>query len=646
MRYIKSIMVSCGVLGAIGGCGAYDESGDLSGAELAEVEQEIRFGTLQDPFGATGGTDAAKASVNLGGCSATVYDNEWILTAEHCGTAVGNTVTSRRSGGNVTRTVASVVDHPTIDASLARLSSPILDIPRIRLHEGTTASLVNQDLSVFGFGAVDVGNVCTTSSNCVGGEVCNTNWGRCMLIDSNRPLRTAVLRATSATSGTLQLSANSTNQVVLPGDSGGGSFQGSQLVGIHRTASNDLSGAQDTPATTIRDWAYGVMNRPATVWSSAFTDATSWNLPQSYLTMAFPDVNNDGRADVCGRGTGGISCATSTGAAFGTASVWQASFNDAGGWSDSAYYRSIKYPDINNDGRADVCGRGAGGIWCATSTGTAFTGMALRQTTFSDAGGWKEAKYSSTIQYPDLNGDKRADVCGRGAGGVWCATSNGSTFGSATVWSTGFNDASGWNLEPHYSTLSFPDLNGDTRADICGRATNGMWCALSTGTGFGAATLWASSMSDANGWGDESNYRTLQFADVNADGRQDLCARRDDGFMCAKSTGTTFSSQAVWNANFSDASGWNVVQYYRTITVRDINRDGRADVCGRGRDGVLCASSTGSSFANYRLVSNTFSDAGNWNKVEYYSTLRVADIDNDGISEICARGSNGVHCAN
>jgi len=41
-------------------------------------------------------------------------------------------------------------------------------------------------------------------------------------------------------------------------------------------------------------------------------------------------------------------------------------FSDAKGWKDPAYYSTIQFPDINGDGIAGVCGRGTFGIGCDT----------------------------------------------------------------------------------------------------------------------------------------------------------------------------------------------------------------------------------------------------------------------------------------
>jgi hypothetical protein len=71
----------------------------------------------------------------------------------------------------------------------------------------------------------------------------------------------------------------------------------------------------------------------------------------NYSTIRFPDLNGDGLADVCGRGIAGIDCALSTGTGFGLVATWQASFSDANGWnSGPQYYSTIQFPDLNGDG--------------------------------------------------------------------------------------------------------------------------------------------------------------------------------------------------------------------------------------------------------------------------------------------------------
>jgi FG-GAP-like repeat/Dual-action HEIGH metallo-peptidase len=339
------------------------------------------------------------------------------------------------------------------------------------------------------------------------------------------------------------------------------------------------------------------------------------------------DLDADGRADMCGRGDVGVRCALSTGSSFGATSLWHADFSDANGWNAGPeYYSTIRYPDVNGDGRADMCGRGDAGIHCALSNGSSFGAMSLWSSNFSNANGWHVGpEYYSTIRFPDLNADGRADLCGRGGGGIRCALSNGSSFNATTLWSTNFSDASGWNAGPeYYATIRFPDLNADGRADLCGRGAAGVRCALSSGAAFGADSLWSNNFSDFNGWNaGPEYYSTIAFPDLNADRRADMCGRGGGGVNCALGNGTLFGAVSLWSTNFSDSNAWNAgPEYYSTIRFPDLNGGGRADLCGRGDAGVLCALRAGTTFGAVTSWSNSFSSAAGWNQAEYFTTIR------------------------
>jgi uncharacterized protein (DUF2141 family) len=381
----------------------------------------------------------------------------------------------------------------------------------------------------------------------------------------------------------------------------------------------------------------------ASVWQPDFSDAAGWNVSAStYATMQFPDLNGDGQADVCGRATAGIACALSNGASFGGLGVLAPPhFTDAGGWAASpAYYATIQFPDVNGDGKSDLCGRGIAGITCALSTGTSFGAESVWRADFTDAGGWKaSAAYYATIQYADVNGDGKADVCGRGAAGLACAVSNGTSFAAFGSWQTAlFSDAGSWATSPgYYSTIQFPDLNGDGKADVCGRGVAGVECALSNGTTFGASSSWSAYFSDAAGWkASPSYYATIQFPDVNGDGKADVCGRGVAGVECALSNGTTFGPVTLWQAAFSDAAGVGAnAVYYSTMQFPDVNGDGKADVCGRTAAGVECALSSGASFGALGAALSDFSDASGWATSPAYATTIQFPITT---TSNCARG--------
>jgi peptidoglycan/xylan/chitin deacetylase (PgdA/CDA1 family) len=80
---------------------------------------------------------------------------------------------------------------------------------------------------------------------------------------------------------------------------------------------------------------------------------------------------------------------------------------------------------------------------------------------------------------------------------------------------------------------------------------------------------------------------TMRTGDINGDGRTDICGRGGEGFVCALSNGRSFLSPSVWLREMSDAAGWK--PYGASIQLADVNGDGRADVCGVGPEGPVCA---------------------------------------------------------
>ena len=71
------------------------------------------------------------------------------------------------------------------------------------------------------------------------------------------------------------------------------------------------------------------------------------------------------------------------------------------------------------------------------------------------------------------------------------------------------------------------------------RGTAGVECFLSDGEGFPtrvAGPVW----SDENGWGVMQYWSTMRLADVDGDGRDDLCIRTSTDLRCVLSTGDGF----------------------------------------------------------------------------------------------------------
>jgi len=335
-------------------------------------------------------------------------------------------------------------------------------------------------------------------------------------------------------------------------------------------------------------------------------------------------------------------------------------FSDYYGWGSSeAYYGTIQFADINGDGYDDVCGRGYAGIICKLYNPTTglYDGPNIWGPAWSNADYWNQPQYYRTIQFVDINGDGKADVCARGVAGVYCAISYGTSFGPPILVGPTWSDAAGGNQASVYSTIQFADIDGDGKPDLCGRTPQGVRCAknyTATYSGTPAFVLLGfttGTFSDASGWDNThpERYRTIQFVDINGDGKADVCGRDAYGILCLTSQGTSgFSTIPMRGPAWSDADSWNQPQYYTTIRFDDLNGDGKADVCGRWITGVQCAFSQGSAFGVPFSEVPGFSDQNGWNQPQYYSTIRMVNNLFDGWfrspKAICGRGSGGIWC--
>jgi hypothetical protein len=257
--------------------------------------------------------------------------------------------------------------------------------------------------------------------------------------------------------------------------------------------------------------------------------------------LQLADVDGDRRADLCARRANGSHCAknTANGATFANPSkrTLLLDFNDAVGYGlDDTYYGSIRFVDVNRDNRLDVCGRNRTGIECATGSGTGtFSGVSQRQNVeFTDFLGWIDSPSGTTLQYADIDGDGHRDVCSRGGNELICMLGTGSTivnrgFERAHIWSHArdFSDAQGWNANvAYYGSIRLGDINGDGRADVCGRNAAGVWCAQSTGQAFARAQrmIPADPFLDPS-YGAAANGSSLALLRLDGDTHRDLCLR-------------------------------------------------------------------------------------------------------------------------
>jgi LmbE family N-acetylglucosaminyl deacetylase len=345
---------------------------------------------------------------------------------------------------------------------------------------------------------------------------------------------------------------------------------------------------------------------------------------------------------------------------FSNSRTWSVGqqFSDADLGTTTSYYRTFQLADVNGDGYGDACVRRFDGVYCALNNSSgSFASYALYSSAFADVAGFGADATGTTLRTGDVNADGRADVCARSSSGIVCATANaaGTSFVNARVWSSGndFSDAAGWAASPsYYQSIRLADVNGDGYADVCGRLADGIYCALNNRNGgFSPATLWLADFTDAGGWSNVSYGTTLQFADINGDGKADVCGRGSAGIRCAvaNSAGTGFINARIWSwrNDFSDAASWNTaVSYYGSIRLTDVNGDGLADVCGRGPQGIVCAFNNGLAFDHTTpILPVSFTDALGWRPDRYGSTISFGDLANRGRADVCGRSVSDLQCS-
>jgi len=232
-------------------------------------------------------------------------------------------------------------------------------------------------------------------------------------------------------------------------------------------------------------------------------------------------VNGDGKADIVGFGHGVVYVSLSTGSSFSAGSAWMQGYGVAQGWSSNNIYPRT-CADVNGDGRADIVGFGSTGVSVTLSTGTSFgpTGIGISAYAVG-AGGW-----TTFDAYPrilaDVNGDGKADIVAFGWGHVLVSLSLGSTFAGGSSWIQKLTAGTGgWSNYNTYPRI-LADVSGDGKADIVAFGQADVDVALSTGSGFGQVSSWVQDFTvGANGWTNHNTYPRA-LADVTGDGVADI----------------------------------------------------------------------------------------------------------------------------
>jgi peptidoglycan/xylan/chitin deacetylase (PgdA/CDA1 family) len=321
---------------------------------------------------------------------------------------------------------------------------------------------------------------------------------------------------------------------------------------------------------------------------------------------------------------------------------------------------ALQLGDLDGDGRADACLRVPGDHRCVRSVeivgteedrrprtvfepsvdGTSPASPERGQPSVEGPFATCSARFESEdIQLADVDGDGRADICASLGFGIACAKVLPSgECGPAEKWSLWDDQRS---RDPVGAATRFGDVDGDGKADACVVSERGIGCALSSGHSFGRQRSWAVPMPADDDWLAPGHASTIALADVDGDGRADACGQGRSGIVCARSTGRGFGRAEVWSSGegFAGAS---------RITFGDVNGDRRADVCAVTRTAqgscVECSLSNGDTFTppSVWLAAESSPDAA---RLVRAASLAMGDVNGDGRADLCGYDPAGTVCA-
>jgi hypothetical protein len=165
---------------------------------------------------------------------------------------------------------------------------------------------------------------------------------------------------------------------------------------------------------------------------------------------------------------------------------------------------------------------------------------------------------------------------------------------------------------------------------------------------------------DAGGWTDPSQYSTIQLADINGDGTDELIGRNDEGLeiwwfdptlgqwrpqVDAKGVPQALTDFRSPRPGETPATDWTKPEYYSTIRAGDVDGQPGAEIYARFSDGMRVfryVPPTGTktiSGGSWKTIATggPFSDAAGYDDESLYPTIQVARFTSRGQPALFAR---------
>lgn len=351
-------------------------------------------------------------------------------------------------------------------------------------------------------------------------------------------------------------------------------------------------------------------------FTSRFAAGTGWDLATALM---LGDVNGDGHPDVVVRdGSGALWIYPNDGAT--TVNPYVSRYAAGTGWNGA---NVMLLGDVTGDGHPDIVTRDDAGNALVYPHSGVTTGDPWTIAPTSAGSGWN---FANAFLLGDINGDGKADLLARVAGGQLSLYPNN---GTATPWTASISAGIGWDA---MNQFLLGDVNGDHRSDLLARdpSVSGGMLWLYPNSGATGVDPWTVPRIEVGvGW----NLATaMALGDITGDGNPDILVRDSAGTLwvypsSGATTGSPFTLPRTWAG-----TGWNTA---RSLVLADVNGDGLADLIDQENDGTMWIYLTEPAGAP---TVPPIQVTGDWNRT---NSIAVGDVDGSGHPELVTRDSTG-----